>query len=62
MKRKIEVRAAGITIIATIRTDPTRLTRGEVEIVRDALADRLQAACANLPFGEGCAYNRVRVR
>lgn len=61
MKRKIEVRAAGITIIAKIRTEGV-LTRDEVEIVRDALADRLQAACANLPFGEGCAYNRVRVR
>lgn len=60
MKRKIEVRTPSISITATITTTNT-LTRGEVESVRDDLADRLLEAAACVRY-LGVPRNRVRVK
>lgn len=61
VKRKIEV-FAGDTRITAVFNSGKFLTRNEVEKVRDVLADKLQAACSELPYGIGCARNRVRVK
>lgn len=61
MKRTIRVRADEVTITAMIDSRHLAVTRDEVEKIRDELADRLQAACSDLPYGAGCPRNRVRV-
>ena len=62
MKRCITVAADGLVIRATINTKGLlHLTRGEVERLRDDLADRLQVAAARLPY-LNVPVNRVTVR
>lgn len=61
MRRRIEVAADGIRIVATINTAGRTLVREEVERLRDQLADRLQEAAAGLVF-LGTPRNRVRVK
>jgi hypothetical protein len=71
MKRKIEVIADGVRIVATLDTGNVKhrnsllrgnivLTRNEVEHVRDELADRLQNAASDLTY-IGTPRNRVKV-
>ena len=61
MVRTIEVTAGDVTISAKVRTGKNQFARGEVERIRDALADRLQEAAAGLPY-IGVARNRVIVK
>jgi len=60
MKRKITVVAgSSIRIVASI--DIKQFTVLEIDVLRDALADRLQAAAADLPYHR-FPRNRVVVR
>lgn len=60
MKRKIDVAAYGLRITAVLDSG-NRLTRDEVERVRDELADRLQEAASDLRYFP-TPRNRVQVR
>ena len=61
MKRNITVHAGAVQITATINTKGAGLTRDEVELIRDDLADSLQSAASNLRW-IGVPRNRVHVR
>lgn len=61
MKRKIELNAGRVRIVATLNTDGLGLTREEVERVRDDLADALQEAPARVRY-LGIARSRVKVK
>lgn len=60
MKRTIEIRTKNLKIIATINSDGG-LTRGEVDTVRDELADDLMRVAANVRW-LGAPLNKVMVK
>ena len=63
MKRIIRIYSKSgteIEIVATIQSRGTHLTREEVEMVRDSLADRLMGTLIDLPFSEH-HLSRVKV-
>lgn len=61
MKRRIEVTAPGVRVVAVLDTRGEPLQRDEVEALRDQLATRLQEAVADLRY-IGTARCNVRVR
>lgn len=59
MKRKVEIIAGPIRVTATLNT--TRLSRDEVERVRDDLASRIMQDIAFVPYiGQPISTQKVR--